>query len=349
MLTDALQKKLLPWFKAQCGYFSVEETTKSAYKVLLLPRSSYFEAYKSYPLSVGRDINKIATVEGRQISPYQQGPDSTVLHFILKQSDRYLVYYFVLQPKYQSQIDELVPWVIVPESLLLLLKANKETKDTSAFEAKCYQDENKVWLSKLDLNSEPLVTQNEVLELLKPQWLVQTLQQLHNPKIINQLSSKFERWQQIKFVATSFSIAAVYFLLVSGYQQATDYYLNGKRAESAPIVSEIFSVKSKAETLQSEQQEYKAAYDEVSNNVSALIFIESIQKKHELMVDRFRFFGNRAVLEGEAKSANALLSEISTHEFATKASLQGDINRAGPGGRFEEFTIEFYWEDKLWQ
>lgn len=346
---DALQKKLLPWFKAQCGYFSVQESASNVYKVLLLPRNSYFEAYKTYPLSVGRDIQKIATVEGRQISPYNKDSQSTILHFILKQSDRYLVYYFVLQPRFQSKLDNLNPWFIIPESLMLVLRANRGANESSQFDSLCSQDENGVWLSQLDLNSPNFAIESEVLEVLKPQWIGQTLLQLHNPQIIKQASAKFQRWQQLKFIFTSFSIAAIYFLLVSGYQQGADYFLNEKRSESAPIVSEIFKVKSQSEQLKAQQQEYLSAYDVVSDNVSALIFIESIQNKHELKVDRFRFFGNRAVLEGDAKSANALLTDISNHELASRASLQGDIRRSGSGGRYEAFTIEFYWEDKLWQ
>lgn len=348
MLKAAVQKKLLPWLKAQCGYFSLEQSNKSDYKVLLLPRKSYFETYKTYPLSVGRDIQKIASIEGQQVSPYNQ--NATVLHFIIKQADKFLVYYFVLHPKYSTKLDSINPWLIVPESLLILLKVNRSQQGAFADKQDtCIKDESGIWISSLNQAENARQASAELAELLKPQWLVQTFARLHNPKLITSVSAKFQRWQQVKLVLGLFTATALYFALVSGYQYGVNYFLDDKRSASAPVVSEIFQIKSQVDELKSKHQEFSSAYAEPVNNAGALIFVESLQSKHQLDVKRFRFFGNRVLLEAEAKSANGLLAELSQNEFVAKASLQGDIRKTGSGGRLEVFTIEFYWEDKLWR
>ncbi len=349
---DGMRKKLLPWLKAQCGYFSVEQPISKEYKILVLPRNSYFESYKTYPLSVGRDIQKIAAAEGRQFSPYNKSENAFVQYFVIKQSDRYLVYYFILHPKFSEALDNLTPWLIIPESLLSLLKVNSLVKDgVDGDQFGCTQSEDGIWFSKVaNSDSESHFDKfTELLELLKPQWLNQTILRLYNPKLVTQASKKFDRWSQLKWLTFSLSAVTVYFLVLTLYQMAINYYLEDKRSVSAPIVSEIFSVKSQVDKFKLETGNYDKAYAETTNNLSAMLFIESLQSKHQLSVDRLRFFDNRVVLEGIVENANSLLAEINEHTSSDKAIVKGDIRKAGSGGKLEKFTIEFYWEDKLWQ
>lgn len=349
---DAVQKKLLPWLKSQCGFFSVNQPTNKDYKFLLLPRNSYFEAYKTYPLSVGRDIQKIAAIEGRQISPYKNDLESINQFFIFKQDDKFLVYYFVVHPKYIDSIEKSSPWLIVPESILVLLTLAKKGEENAGTIPDNYiLDENGVWVSQINLEASgnTSVLPSTLIELAKPKWLIQVLSRFHNPQIIKQIASKFERWQQLKFLAVTCSVVGVYFLFISGYQTAINYYLTEKRAESAPIVSEIFNVKSESDRLKTQNEEYIKAYSSVSNKVSTLIFLESLKDTHQLVVNRLRFFGERVVLEGLATNANNLLSDLNANPSIIDPVIKGDIRKAGAGGRLETFSIEFHWRETVWQ
>lgn len=344
------KNKIAQWCRSQVKVLSTEHIEIQARDkhrdesfnfIMMLPRNSYFEAYKTYPLSVGRDIAKIATIEGRQISPYTKPSWSGTL--VIKQPEQYLVYYFVLLPKYQHLVEKALPLFVVPEtahSLLQLTKGKEITDPTISF----HRNDSNIWLSSVtNQQSGNSGSLNFSLE----QITLPTVRAFFNPKVLHQLKGKFNRWQQVKWLSISVIVASLYLGATNLYLSAMDQYLTGKGDEARPIISELFKVKDELTLLQQQQEEFATIYQTTTEKLGALQIIEQQYNNFTLRVKSIEIVDSTVRLQGTATNANALLEQLLNSEFIEQAEFKSDIKVAR--GAREEFEIEFVWSQPLWK
>ena len=345
-----LKTKITKWWQNQISVLPVDpandfpdkEQAVQSGLVQLLPRQCYFESYKTYPLSIGKDINKVAQIDARQISPYKGSSWHSAL--IVKQKEQYLVYYFVLLPKYQAQLDKSTPLLVVPEtanSLISLSKASGQaTSEQTAFFSK---DSNGVWLSNLSFASS--AQDNFELSSLTPA----TLSAFFNRKALERLKGKFTRWQQVKWLALTGAVTAVYLAIASGYLAGMNWYLENKADQTRTVIRDVFRLDGELKTLGQREQEFAAVYAESSELSGPIQLIESYYQHYELEVKAIEIKGQVVVLDGTANNANGLLEKILASPQVPRAEFRSDIKKTGRSQAREKFELEFVWESKLWQ
>lgn len=307
--------------------------------IMMLPRHSYFETYKTYPLSVGRDITKIATVEGRQVSPYPGASWSGTL--VIKQPEQYLVYYFVLLPKYQYLIEQSLPLFVIPEtahSLVQLTRGKSINEGSTDFQ----KNENGIWLSSL--GSEVKETSPR-LNFTLEQLSIPALQAFFNSKVLVKFKDKFSRWQQVKLLSISAVVASLYIGMTSLYLTAMDQYLTNKNDQARPIIGDLFKAKDALNLLQQQQQEFAQVY-QTTEKTGPLLIIEQQLKEFTLLVKSIEVTDDVVRLNASASNANALLEKLLSSPEISQAEFKSDIKIVR--GAREEFELEFVWAQPLW-
>lgn len=341
------QVKILPTETTQLDSEQNQNLSQQEVKLsgfaLVLPRQCYFETYKTYPLSVGKDIYKITKVDSRQVSPYSIQEAENLWHssLIIKNEDHYLVYYFVLLPKYQPLLSQKLPLLVVPETANALSRLNKAKLLSSEDKIGFNLDKNSVWLSDVSYTStKPVVIGLEQLNL-------PFVQAFFNPLVFTQLATKFTRMQQLKWVLGSFVLVSIYLGAVSLYFTGVDAYLSEKRAAAGPIISEVFKVRSELQELQAQQNEIADVFAQSVEKTGPLLLLEQNFKAFDLKVKSIDLRGKTVRVQATANDANALLERLLGSEFVTEAGFQSEVKKINQDT--EQFELELTWEQPLWQ
>lgn len=347
-----IKNKITKWWQNQIKVLPTEPTAldddsianKYSGLMLVLPRQCYFETYKTYPLSIGRDIQKVAQIDGRQISPY--GSTTWIGSHVIKDAEKYVVYYFVALPKYQKLIEQSMPVFIFPETahkLSVLTKAKSGSLSESDRKG-YYQDQNSVWLSDIVALSNNHETPAFGLE----QMSASTVQAFFNPNVVKAITTKFNRWQQVKWLSITAVCVSIYLLIAQLYLSGMDWYLADKNAKARPIISELFKAKDSLDLLQRQQQEFAIVYGGALELSEALMLIDKHAKEFELEVKSIEFQNEKVSLQATANNANGLLEKLLASDKVTEAEFKSDIKRVGRGQSREQFEIEFSWQKKLY-
>lgn len=334
------QITVLPLEKASMDVADGAEQAKSNL-IMLLPRSSYFETYKTYPLSIGKDINKVVKIDARQISPY--GGSTWQSALILKQEEQYLVYYFVLLPKYQPLLDASTPLFIVPETGCDLMQLNKG-KATVANSGLSYdKDDKDTWVSSIPMDPTRVpVRESATLTPI-------SAQAFFNNKVIDRIGASFTRWSQVKWVSIFAGIGFLYYGTASLYLMAMDTYLTSKSAQTRPVISEIFKLDEELRTLDQQEREIALIYQQSVELSEPLQLLDNHYTGFELEVKTIEAKGNVVTISATANDANGLLQELVKSPHIKQAGFKSDIKKTGKAQAREQFQIEFVWERALWQ
>lgn len=344
-----IKQKISHWCQNQIETLPTNQVETSEYDqlfnkvnaVMMLPRNSYFETYKTYPLSVGRDISKIAKVEGRQVSPYAGNVWTGTL--IIKQPEQYLVYYFVLLPKYQELLDKAVPIFIVPETAHRLFQLSKEQEGAKA--QGFVKDKDGIWVSQVQSQ---VALSNQLQSSFSWQQLTPPIvNAFFNPKVLVKLKQRFSRWQQVKWLSITAIVCACYLLLTNVYLMAMDSHLNNKNELARPVIGDLFKAKDALNLLQQQQQEFADIYQQATEKTGPLLLIEQQAEKFSLEVKAIEIVEQTVTLKATANNANGLLEQILNSGKVTQAEFKSDIKSAA--GNKEQFELEFIWPYPLWQ
>lgn len=319
----------------------IEEQPKASCLALVLPRFCYFETYKTYPLSVGKDIYKIAKVDGRQVSPYHvHGTNNQwFAPLILKNEDHYLVYYFVLLPKYQAALDQRLPLFVVPETASALARLNKAKSNEP--EVGFQKDKDGVWSSNVSYRSDAPAS----IGLEQANFAF--IQAFFNPQVFTQLATKFNRWQQLKWITAGALVASLYLGTATLYFTGVEVFLNEKRAAVGPIISEVFKVRSDLQTLNEQQDALSDVFRDATEKTGPLTLLENQYEKYNLNVKSIDLRGKTVRVQATANDANSLLESLLASEFVKDAEFKSEVKKINQDT--EQFELEFVWEQKLWR
>lgn len=346
-------KKLTSWWRQQITEFyseavSLENKERNSLTkkpiVAILPRQCYFETYKRYPASVGKDIHKIAHVDSGQISPYMTTTWRSFI--IIKEQQDYLVYYFVLLPKYQAQLDQLQPFFIVPQTAYPLVQLTKGKLLPSQEQSEYHKDSHGVWTSSI---VEKGRTDSLAERFRIEQLSGQSIRAFFNPQVIAQLAAKFDRWRQAKWLFCIAAFASFYLASASLYLFAMDWYLTDKSEQSRPVIGQLFKAKDALTKIQQQQQEIADIYKQSKEMSGPLVLIESLQNEFDLTVKQISIKDQQVRVQGTANNANALLEKLLSSSKVTEAGFRSDIKKTGSADSTEKFELEFQWEQNLWE
>lgn len=329
------QVKVIP---LESRLVSTKEKSLSFHLISLLPRKAYFETYKSYPLSIGKDINKVASVDAKQVTPYQAKWSTNL---IIKQQEQYLVYYFSLLPKYEHLLDSMSALFVMPATAQQLLSLAKKGQTEVALGFT--QDSKQVWMSSLTAGNDSIQSTN-IVELIQ----LNLLKAFFNKDILVKLEQKFTRWNQIKTFFSLMIATGLYFSISAGYLMFVEHELTTRQEKVRPVITELFQSKTVVEKMLGSQKELHQVLKQSSETLDILQLIETIHDEMSLQVDSIEVKGSTVTIKATSDSASRFFEKLLSSELVSNPEFKSDIKKTGKEQSQEKFTLQFTWLGKLW-
>ncbi|NVK24710.1 MAG: hypothetical protein HWE10_07265 [Gammaproteobacteria bacterium] len=292
-----------------------------SYQILLqVPREHYYCVQRSYPLAIGRDIQKVVITAGRDLTPY---PGGLVNFWIEKTMTEFKVTYWCFKSDVSALIRNSNAVIVLPTTFEHDIvdgpSSLDEAIDTKIFAKKVFRR-----------------------VILSPAWAYAGLV---NTEAISRIIKPFNRYFFAKALAWFSGLSIGYLLLVSTYLAGLELFVSDKREDSRLLVSEYFNLKKHVEqksrllAMQTELVDMHVGHSMLFSRLQA------IQNKHALIINSFRFDKGKVDMTLEANNANSLVQELMQVEGFIGLELVGVVNKAH--GK-DKFRLQFKWSYPLW-